>query len=370
MAAHGVLAPVGAYKLGEKLPEIQALHKRVVLQLMPLLLQVGRRARGRRFRCPQQQVELAVCRRATCVAPTCVLPALLPPPLQVQQERLDMQEAVHAAADNDGRQQAANEQLLAQTPAMEELTRVMLQYSRDIHTFAIANRVSTYSLYTLNIETGVMGQPPPEGHWARVAGMLKDRCVGSGVSQSDGTVHRVGVASAARFHLLYARCHHHGPHSHLRLSPQALADLCVARQLYSCTVTKVKQQRQLLILRLAQLLSRWAARGYRTDAVFNDVAGACIYSLSVLQCAVPSCLRCTCLSCGEASHDLARVHVCGWCVLLRRSGPHCEGMLLLDAIDSNMRKEYTTEGVYQVCCVCWGVCCGVLMWAAPRPKRA
>lgn len=29
--------------------------------------------------------------------------------------------------------------------------------------------------YTLNIETGILGQPPPEGHWKRVAGMLKDR---------------------------------------------------------------------------------------------------------------------------------------------------------------------------------------------------
>lgn len=31
--------------------------------------------------------------------------------------------------------------------------------------------------YTLNIESGVLGQPPPAGHWKRVAGMLKDRCV-------------------------------------------------------------------------------------------------------------------------------------------------------------------------------------------------
>lgn len=28
-------------------------------------------------------------------------------------------------------------------------------------------------------------------------------------------------------------------------------------------------------------------------------------------------------------------------------GPHCEGLALLDAIDSNLRKEYTLEGVYQ-----------------------
>jgi hypothetical protein len=29
--------------------------------------------------------------------------------------------------------------------------------------------------YTLNIETGVLNQPPPDGHWKRVSGMLKDR---------------------------------------------------------------------------------------------------------------------------------------------------------------------------------------------------
>lgn len=30
------------------------------------------------------------------------------------------------------------------------------------------------------------------------------------------------------------------------------------------------------------------------------------------------------------------------------AGPHCEGTLLLDRIEQNMRKEYTLEGVYQV----------------------
>jgi hypothetical protein len=30
------------------------------------------------------------------------------------------------------------------------------------------------------------------------------------------------------------------------------------------------------------------------------------------------------------------------------AGPHCEGQQLLDAIEANMRKEYTLEGVYQV----------------------
>lgn len=61
---------------------------------------------------------------------------------------------------------------------MKQLTSLMLDYSRELHTFAICNRLSTYELYTLNIETGVLGVPPPEGHWKKVANMLKDRWEG------------------------------------------------------------------------------------------------------------------------------------------------------------------------------------------------
>jgi hypothetical protein len=80
-------------QLEEKLPEIQAVHKRVVLQLMPLLL-------------------------------------------QVQQERIQYG-MLHGLLE---------QQQELSTPAMQQLTRVMLEYSKDIHTFAIANRVSTYEL--------------------------------------------------------------------------------------------------------------------------------------------------------------------------------------------------------------------------------
>jgi hypothetical protein len=72
-----------------------------------------------------------------------------------------------------------------------------------------------------------------------------------------------------------------------RLSEQALADLCVARQLYSASVSRIKQQRQLLILQLSQLLVRWAPPGgasgadgagnsgmYATSRVFDAVTGA------------------------------------------------------------------------------------------------
>jgi hypothetical protein len=94
-----------ARQLQEKLPEIQVVHKRVVLQLMPLLL-------------------------------------------QVQQERI--QHNLAAANNSSGQQQGQDgqqqEQQLLDTPAMQQLTRVMLQYSKDIHTFAIAHRVSTYEL--------------------------------------------------------------------------------------------------------------------------------------------------------------------------------------------------------------------------------
>jgi hypothetical protein len=82
-------------QLEEKLPEIQAVHKRVVLQLMPLLL-------------------------------------------QVQQERISYN------LKHDGNSLTQQQEL--NTPAMQQLIRVMLAYSKDIHTFAIANRVSTYEL--------------------------------------------------------------------------------------------------------------------------------------------------------------------------------------------------------------------------------
>lgn len=39
--------------------------------------------------------------------------------------------------------------------------------------------------------------------------------------------------------------------------------------------------------------------------------------------------------------------IAGTCV--GAAGPHCEGNQLLDKIEQNMRKEYTLEGVYQVC---------------------
>jgi hypothetical protein len=60
--------------------------------------------------------------------------------LQVQQERIQYN-LMHSSSDSgEQKQQQLN------TPAMQQLTRVMLQYSKDIHTFAIANRVSTYEL--------------------------------------------------------------------------------------------------------------------------------------------------------------------------------------------------------------------------------
>jgi hypothetical protein len=48
----------------------------------------------------------------------------------------------------------------------------------------------------------------------------------------------------------------------------------VARQLYSSTVMRIKQQRQLLVLQLAQLLEDFTGlQHYSTDMVINSVAG-------------------------------------------------------------------------------------------------
>jgi hypothetical protein len=48
----------------------------------------------------------------------------------------------------------------------------------------------------------------------------------------------------------------------------------VARQLYSSTVMRIKQQRQLLVLQLAQIIGSFSGmQQYATDNVINNVAG-------------------------------------------------------------------------------------------------
>lgn len=75
-----------------------------------------------------------------------------------------------------------------------------------------------------------------------------------------------------------------------RLSPQALADLCIARQLYSSTLMRIKQQRQLLVLQLAQLISKTHSRttegSYKTDSLFQSVEGRFLPSRSD-ECGLP-----------------------------------------------------------------------------------
>jgi hypothetical protein len=150
-------SPARMSALEQKLPEIQALHKRVVVQLMPLLLQV-------------QQEQLALQLQQQQQGPQ-------------QQQGADAEPVIKlepglAAATT---QQGELPQLPAglaphDTPAMRALNSLMLEYSRELHSFAVLNRVSTQQLYALNIETGVLGVPPPAGHWKKVAAMLKDRC--------------------------------------------------------------------------------------------------------------------------------------------------------------------------------------------------
>ncbi|WIA21201.1 hypothetical protein OEZ85_000449 [Tetradesmus obliquus] len=242
--------------LQEKLPEIQALHKRVVVQLMPLLLQVQQEQLAQQVQQQQQQQQqqqgLGQAGEGLSQPPATIK---IEPGLTLEQQQQQQQQDLPQLPA--GLQQQQQQQ---HSPAMAALNSLMLDYSRQLHSFAVLNRLSTQALYTLNIETGTLGVPPPPGHWKRVAAMLKDR-----------------------------------------LPPQALADLCVARQLYSSTVMRIKQQRQLLVLQLAALLDGTTGMaGYATDAVINSVAG-----------------------------------------------PHCAGAQLLDAIDSSLRKEYSLEGVYQ-----------------------
>jgi hypothetical protein len=104
-----------------------------------------------------------------------------------------------------------------------------------------------------------------------------------------------------------------------RLSPQALADLCVARQLYSSTLMRIKQQRQLLVLQLAQLISdahsRSPALTYRTDAIFQSVTGK--------QCSLTA-------TCGSAL-QLAGLSGFPCSVLIVLRGAPCRELMLLSS---------------------------------------
>jgi hypothetical protein len=79
--------------------------------------------------------------------------------------------------------------------------------------------------YTLNMETGVLGQAAPEGHWPRVADMLKDRCGCPGVhGRQCGVPPAVRALPRARPHRTHARTHtrtHARPHAHARASHSA-----------------------------------------------------------------------------------------------------------------------------------------------------
>jgi hypothetical protein len=147
-------SPARLSALEQKLPEIQALHKRVVVQLMPLLLQVQQEQLALQL---QQQQQGPQQQQGADGAPV----IKLEPGLTQQQGELPQLPSGLAPHD---------------TPAMRALNSLMLEYSRELHSFAVLNRVSTQQLYALNIETGVLGVPPPAGHWKKVAAMLKDRC--------------------------------------------------------------------------------------------------------------------------------------------------------------------------------------------------
>lgn len=50
--------------------------------------------------------------------------------------------------------------------------------------------------------------------------------------------------------------------------------MVVARQLYSCAVMRIKQQRQLLVLQLKQVLEQYSSmEQYKSDVVLSTEAG-------------------------------------------------------------------------------------------------
>jgi hypothetical protein len=141
-------------------------------------------------------------------------------------------------------------------------------------------------------------------------------------------------------------CNCFSGHLYCRLSPQALADLCVARQLYSSTVMRIKQQRQLLVLQLAQIIDSFSGmQQYATDNVINNVAGegpmwCCVEYFLCLCCLGAST---SCFVPESSGRDAGRavlvIHVAFLVMLplLRYLLPQSlPGMQLLDAIDSNI----------------------------------
>jgi hypothetical protein len=55
------------------------------------------------------------------------------------------------------------------------LLLLLLQVRAEFRRFAVSNYLSTYYMHTLNIETGLLGHPPPPGHWRQVAALLQAR---------------------------------------------------------------------------------------------------------------------------------------------------------------------------------------------------
>jgi hypothetical protein len=62
--------------------------------------------------------------------------------------------------------------------------------------------------------------------------------------------------------------------AHRRLPADALADLCVARQLYSASHARIKQQRQALLQQLQAVMEQYSSMGqYGSDDALSNALG-------------------------------------------------------------------------------------------------
>jgi hypothetical protein len=57
----------------------------------------------------------------------------------------------------------------------DSVSLLLPQVRGEFRRFAVANYLSTYYLHSLNIESGLLGRPPPPGHWRSVAALLQAR---------------------------------------------------------------------------------------------------------------------------------------------------------------------------------------------------
>lgn len=280
---------------------LQRLMKSLAAELMGLLLQVWRalvllslHARAAHVGGVWRHARQACCADCCC-------PALLLLPQIGEQDQ-----------SSGGRLQQPG----AASPALARLHTLTRDVNRAFRTFAVTNRIGMAALKSLNMDTGVLGLPPPPGHWAPVARLLAARCVGSRVGMRWQCKQLQAAAGAAVGVQAVAAMTAAGQHSfssaaaaaavRRRLPLQVLSDVCVAKRLFEESRAELLQQRHQLLAQLQAQLADNEASGtdYTTDATLTRLdgaaaAGRCFWCAAAARVTCPdSALGACCCCCG------------------------------------------------------------------------